>query len=597
MDPCGQHGLMEPTSIIRRLAAVMIADVVGYSRLMERDESGTHVRIRTLFEEVIEAAIQRHHGRLVKKTGDGALAEFPSATEAVRCAVEIQRACSDRNRAFPDVDPIQLRIGLTVADVLFDEADIAGGGVNLAARLETLAPPGGICISQALREQIHEDLGVVYVDGGLRRVKNISKPVRVIQVRIDPPTRIERLRLRFGGVPRGVVAVVAVAVVAIVALAAVLTGRRTDGPPTMSLELGQLKPTDPSDLAADRSAKAVNGRLFLDLAGNCNVWVLTRPASESSSPASRARYRLDGGVSNDAGVLRFDVRVLRTDTDEQVWGDSFILNRPNDESFRVASHRIGNGIDEAIGALEIERLKRSPPRNPSALELALLALGASGDDAKRLYERALKQEPDLFLALKWLSQASTPEEADRLTMRAVAKVPQCTPAWFERGNALVRAGRTEEALSALDRGLQIDPYDPSLQLRKAEVLFFVGRWDEAVPMMKGLEFMFSNHRLLRSVVGLDCRARLFAGTAALQACSRWSTIDDGPASLMYSVAAAVRGGDTWAAKQFAEKLRSLHPRFTITTHREGVKGYPAPFRSGLEGVVYPAIRTVGIPES
>ena len=132
---------MVSASLSRRLAAVLIADVAGYSRLMERDESGTHVRIRALLAEVVEPAIAENHGRLLHIVGDGVLAEFPSATDAVRCAVSVQRQCAVRSADVVASDRIALRIGINVADVLYDESDIAGGGVDLAARLETLHRP------------------------------------------------------------------------------------------------------------------------------------------------------------------------------------------------------------------------------------------------------------------------------------------------------------------------------------------------------------------------------------------------------------------------------------------------------------------------
>ena len=141
---------MAPSSPNRRLAAVLFADVAAYSRLMEQDETGTHARVSRLFEDVLGPSIAKSGGRLIKRSGDGVLAEFRSATAALRCALEVQRRTEERNRPVRARDQLRLRIGINVADVLIDNQDIAGGGVNLAARLETLAPPGGICISRAL---------------------------------------------------------------------------------------------------------------------------------------------------------------------------------------------------------------------------------------------------------------------------------------------------------------------------------------------------------------------------------------------------------------------------------------------------------------
>jgi class 3 adenylate cyclase len=167
----------------RKLAAIMIADVAGFSRLMERDESLTFARLRRLREEVIYPKIEEHGGRVVKTTGDGFLAEFGSAIGAVRCGVEIQRSVIALEAIQADLTRIHFRIGLNVGDVIIDGEDVAGDGVNVAARLENLSPADGMCISALVREQIREDLDVVFEDMGEQTLKNISRPVRAYAVR------------------------------------------------------------------------------------------------------------------------------------------------------------------------------------------------------------------------------------------------------------------------------------------------------------------------------------------------------------------------------------------------------------------------------
>lgn len=182
----GSAGVAARPKFDRRLAAVLIADVAGYSRLMEKDETGTHVRLQCLRAEVIEPALARHRGRITRSTGDGLLVTFASATEALRCAVQIQRELARRNADVPTAEQIRFRMGLNVGDILFDEHDIAGISVNVAARLEALAKPGEICITRALKDQVQESLDVMYLDAGSRRVKNISRPVRVYRVLAVP---------------------------------------------------------------------------------------------------------------------------------------------------------------------------------------------------------------------------------------------------------------------------------------------------------------------------------------------------------------------------------------------------------------------------
>src|SRR5271169_4458501 len=170
---------METPSVERRLAAVLAADVVGYSRLMEVDEAGTLARLKTVRLEVIDPAITKCKGRLIKTTGDGMLVEFQSVTEALRCAVDFQERMARRNRDMPSSRAMLFRIGLNLGDVIVEDNDIFGDGVNVAARLEALAEPGGICISGAVRDQLHNRLDLTFEDTGEQSVKNIARPVHV----------------------------------------------------------------------------------------------------------------------------------------------------------------------------------------------------------------------------------------------------------------------------------------------------------------------------------------------------------------------------------------------------------------------------------
>ncbi len=190
----GPAGVAARLNLDRRQAAVLIADVAGYSRLMEQDETGTHLRLQGLRLEVIEPALQRHAGRITRSTGDGLLVTFTEATAALCCALEIQRELEQRNAGLAPDSQIRFRMGLNVGDVLFDRYDIAGVSVNLAARLESLARPGEICISRALLERIPASLAACCLDAGHRRVKNLRDPVRVYRVLVRPLTPALALR-------------------------------------------------------------------------------------------------------------------------------------------------------------------------------------------------------------------------------------------------------------------------------------------------------------------------------------------------------------------------------------------------------------------
>ena len=163
----------------RRLAAILAADVAGYSRLMGADEEGTLERLKALRRELVDPKIAEHHGRIVKTTGDGLLIEFASVVDAVRCAVEVQRAMAERNADVPPGRRIELRMGINLGDIIKDGRDIFGDGVNVAARLEALAEPGGICVSRVVRDQVRDKLAFTFEDMGEQQVKNIARPVHV----------------------------------------------------------------------------------------------------------------------------------------------------------------------------------------------------------------------------------------------------------------------------------------------------------------------------------------------------------------------------------------------------------------------------------
>ena len=173
----------------RRLAAVLAADVSGYSRLMGADEEGTLAALKACRREIIDPKIAEHRGRIVKTTGDGALVEFASAVDAVRCAIEIQGTMAERNAAIPEDGRIELRIGINVGDIIVDEGDIYGDGVNIAARVETLATPGAICLSENAYQQIKGKLVLDVCDIGEQQLKNIVQPVRVYRVNAGAPAQ------------------------------------------------------------------------------------------------------------------------------------------------------------------------------------------------------------------------------------------------------------------------------------------------------------------------------------------------------------------------------------------------------------------------
>src|SRR5690349_2599593 len=194
---------MATATATRRLAAILAADVVGYSRLMGADEEGTHERVKAHLGELVDPKIREHHGRIVKTAGDGVLAEFASVVDAVRCAAEIQRATADRDLDLAEERRLRFRIGVNLGDVIADGDDIYGDGVNIAVRLEGLALPGGICISGTVRDHIGDRLPYAFEDMGEQNVKNITRPVRAYALRPQGVGSLPAVGLPAGASRRG----------------------------------------------------------------------------------------------------------------------------------------------------------------------------------------------------------------------------------------------------------------------------------------------------------------------------------------------------------------------------------------------------------
>src|SRR5437016_1540153 len=174
---------MNPDRAERRLTAILAADVAGYSRLMGAAEEGTLAGLKAIRRELVDPRIVEHRGRIVKTTGDGLLVEFASVVDAVRCAVDVQREMAERNTGVPAETRIEFRVGINLGDIIIDGDDIYGDGVNVAARLEALAEPGGICVSRVVRDQVRDKLDFIFDDKGEQQVKNIARPVRIYLIR------------------------------------------------------------------------------------------------------------------------------------------------------------------------------------------------------------------------------------------------------------------------------------------------------------------------------------------------------------------------------------------------------------------------------
>jgi class 3 adenylate cyclase/TolB-like protein len=447
----------------RRLAAVLAADVVGYSRLMGADEEGTLERLKALRHELIDPNIAKHHGRIVKTTGDGMLVEFASVVDAVRCAAEVQQAVPEWNSGITTDRRIELRIGINLGDVIADD-DLYGDGVNIAARIEALADAGGVFVSGTVYEQVRDRLPFVFEDLGEQQVKNIARPVRVYRVLLDDAIALrEKAPPPLGARPADLATV----------------------PQRLSiivLPFESLSGQPEDDYLAD----AVTDDLTSDLSLIPDVAIASRPSyrrkpEDAGSIGSelRVRYVLKGSVRRIDTTLRVNVQLISGETGAHLWSDRFDqdIEEPaagQDEVVR----RITDELAVVLIDVESARSERERPNNPDAFDLVLRARSIrnrpSSEEREReqfsLLERALRLDPTCVYAMTYIAyylanstgydgwqNFDDLQRAERLLTQARAIAPE-SPVVFNTYVLWLRTvGRCAEVIEACQRAIQLRP--------------------------------------------------------------------------------------------------------------------------------------------
>jgi adenylate cyclase len=370
----------------RRLAAILAADVAGYSRLMGVDEEGTHERLKAHLREFVDPKIKGHRGRIVKNTGDGMLAEFSSVVDAVRCAAEIQRAMVDRDADAAEDRRIKLRIGINLGDIIVDSDDIFGDGVNVAARLEALAEPGGICISRVVRDQIRDKLSYAFEDMGEQSIKNIARPVRVYAM-----------------------SVAAVAALPPIAAAAEV-GTPVTSPTAPRLSIVVLPFTNlSSDPEQEYFADGITDDLTTDLSRISGSFVIARNTAftyKGKSVDARqigrelgVRYVLEGSVRRAGDQVRVNVQLISAESGAHLWADRFDTERANlAEAQDAITGRLARTLNLELVQAAARRIDQERAVDPDARDLVMRGWAwyfqssskANRQEAQRSFERALE---------------------------------------------------------------------------------------------------------------------------------------------------------------------------------------------------------------
>lgn len=508
---------MAKESIRRRLAAILAADAVGYSRLMERDEKSTHTLLMARWKEVLEPLVGIHQGRVFKRTGDGVLVEFGSAVNAVECAAALQQAMAAANRDLPEDRAIVLRVGVNLGDIMVEDSDLFGDGVNVAARIEALADPGGVAISDGIHEYVHGRTDIDFVDSGYHEVKNIERPVHIWTW--SPKDRARE-------------------------------------PPNIAAEPPPQLPAKPSiavlpfdNMSGDPEqgyfADGITEDIITDLSKVSGLFVIARNSSfayKGKTPDIRkvsrelgVRYVLEGSVRRAANRIRINAQMIDGATGGHLWAERY--DRGLEDIFAVqdeVTRTIVNALRVKLTAGEEERRESRGKVDPEAYDLlvrsrqAILQFNAlSSMEARRMLHRVLEIDPGmaaahaslsiialtdfinqwngatpdnltqalglaqeaidtdgsepqghytLALALSWMRRL---DEAEHAAERAIELDPNSANAYTALGTIRDFQGRHEEALALYTRAHRLDPqFDLSLHFQ-GRALLNLGRFDEA----------------------------------------------------------------------------------------------------------------------
>ena len=517
---------MTDNRVERRLAAILAADVAGYSRLTGLDEEGTHVRLRERLRGLADPKISEHRGKVVKHTGDGVLAEFGSVVDAVRCAIEVQRGMAEQNATMPQVKRIEFRIGIHVGDIIVDDNDIFGDGVNIAARLEGIAEPGGVCISDDAQRQVRGKVDFAFEDMGPQNLKNIVEPMRAW-----------RLRMNASG---SAAAPIEPPVESTQALAL------PDKPSIAVLPFQNMSGDPEQEYFADGMVEEITTALsrfkWLFVIARNSSFTFKGKAVDVKEVGRRlgVRYVLEGSVRKASGKVRITGQLVDAVTGAHIWADRF--ERDMADVFALQDEvtvAVVSAIQPKLFQTEIAMATRRRPENLTAYDLFLRAMqqfylstreGLA--EAIRLAHRALELDPQFGLvtalagvchmqrvlygyavdpqfdrkeAVRLLRLALSIDDGDPDTIamaaiisaymvgdcereiemanRAVALNPNSFLAWSSRGHVFRIAGLPEEAIRSFERAIRTSPVDPRLHL------MFVGmgmafielrRFDEAI---------------------------------------------------------------------------------------------------------------------
>ena len=524
--------ILEPSSRKRKLTAILHADVAGFSRLMGEDEAGTHRALGEL-RRAVDPLITAHGGRIVGTAGDSLLADFSSVVDALNCAIEMQRASRAINDPIPPERRLELRIGVNLGDVIVDGDDIFGDGVNIAARLEALAQPGTVCISQNVYDQVRNKLDLDYRPLGSHRVKNIAEPVRAYAVGLPAEGHRPRKGRRPLFAAVGIAALVLAGVVAwalylgagrellglgaapkAVEIATLTTPARLAGRPSVAvLPFKNLS----ADAGQDFFSDGITEDVITALGRFSNLLVIAKsatfPFKGSNAPPAEigrlldARYLIEGSIRRAGDRLRVNAELTEAATGLHVWSETY--DAEVKDIFAVQddiARRVVGVAAVKLTRFERERILAKPTNSLAAYEYVLHGreflshrTRDQNDEAQAMFQHAIDLDPNYAAAYAALGEAyyetvvsgwtefreEEIERAESFAQKALALDPVATRAYSLLSSINMYRRRYDLALGQIDRALEINPSDADSYWQRGNILVWAGRAEEALPWLEG----------------------------------------------------------------------------------------------------------------
>ena len=632
----------------RKIAAILVADVVGYSRLAGADEDRILARLRALRSDLIDPTIAVHNGRVVKRTGDGSLIEFRSVVDAVRCAIEVQSAMVERNAGVPEYRRIEFRVGIHLGDVVEEsDGDLMGDGVNIAARLEGIAKPGAICLSEDAYRQVKGRLDLAVTDLGPTQLKNIADPVRTYLSQVGVPAAAKPVMDTKGleTKRRSTLAWADAAIVALIAMAGgigyFVVGSRTapvvaKAPPPAEAPHLSIVVLPFENLSGDPEqeyfADGITDDLTTDLSHLPDSFVIARGTAFTYKGKAidakqigrdlGVRYALEGSVRRVGETITVNAQLISTETGAHVWADRFDGERSKLGELQVEFvARLANSLGVELVRAEALRAMRERPNTPDAVDLSMRGWaeryrGATSktneDAAVGLFERALAIDPHLVRAMVGLASAlidrvtwlhsDDPKgdiaRAEDWAERAVAAEPDNSDAHMAKARVFYAKRQWPQAIAEAEAAIADNPNNATAHAVHSYWKLYLGRSEDG---FSGLETAF---RLSPRDPGVPiwqfevCVLHNFLAQweQAIEWCEKARAgAAENPYMLVLLAAANAWTGHDKEAKEAVAQLQKAYPGFTVQTYA-GMHFSDDPTFNAQRARIIEGLRKSGLPE-